>query len=192
MSCSGPSGDGDGHKSIAAAVIAATTASAAVPPTSHCPLPRRLRRACASWPRESTRPRFLRLRTAGVIGVLRSSVARPCSRTDGGGDGHRVTFDHETERSDACDDIGFERDVWDSISRDPYAVLALEVDEEVATALKTDLGVVPRHALYVILENEIVLLAAADPDGESNQLDLDDPASHREAPLAGPLHAPSL
>ena len=86
--------------------------------------------------------------------------------------GRRVTFDHEAERPDARDDIGFERDVWHSISRDPYAVLALEVDEHVATVLETDLGVVPRHALHVILEDEIVLRATPDPDGESNQLDL--------------------
>jgi hypothetical protein len=102
--------------------------------------------------------------------VLRCRFARTCSH--GGRAWRRVTFDHQTERSNARDDIGFERDVWDTIARDPYAVLALEVDEQVTPTLKTDLGVVARHALDVILEYEIVLRASPYPDGESNQLDL--------------------
>ena len=72
---------------------------------------------------------------------------------------------HQAERTKAGSDARFQHDGGHARTRDPDAVLALEIHQRVAAILETDLGVIPGHALARILQNEVVLRAASDPDG---------------------------
>jgi hypothetical protein len=59
----------------------------------------------------------------------------------GAGRGHFVGFELEAERADSDYDIRLELDARHSRPRNPDAVVALQIDEHIATAFEADLGV---------------------------------------------------
>jgi hypothetical protein len=82
------------------------------------------------------------------------------------GGGRLVRFQHEPEWADAGDDVRLQLDARDSNTGNPYSVVALEINENVAAALQTDLGMRSRDALGGVLQDDIVLRSAPDADGQ--------------------------